>query len=381
MVMWLQEGINGDVTFKINHAVIHEFYGGGIMTGHEVTGKIDVTVDNSLVNKYCGGPKFGDMTSGKTVTTSATGTTFGVYYGAGNGGTNYVQYDRTDNTSYNNNGYNWAGNGANAGHIDSYSPGAYQNTAIGYMADYDMELINVSTGSFYDCAVNRTYFYAAQYAATNTGEVTNTLIDCTVKTNFYGAGNLGGVNGNVTSTLTDTKVRGSVFGGGFSASNPKVKIYNKDKNVPVIDLYTGSISPQWGGTYTEYTWIHTVPPGVTQPTTANPTVIIGGKNYFYTEDLLIDLGMVAGDVTLTLDGNTIVGTEGDGNTGNVFGGGEQSKVNGNTLVKIFGGTKVLGNVYGGGNMGEVGGNTKVVVNGQNSGSNTSTDPGTTTPGD
>ena len=376
-----KEGINGDVTFKINHAVIHEFYGGGIMTGHEVTGKIDVTVDNSLVNKYCGGPKFGDMTSGKTVTTSARGTTFGVYYGAGNGGTNYVQYDRTDYTAYNNNGYNWAGNGTNAGHIDSYSPGAYRDMATGYKANYDMELINVSTGSFYDCAVNRTYFYAAQYAATNTGEVTNTLIDCTVKTNFYGAGNLGGVNGNVTSTLTDTKVRGSVFGGGFSASDPKVKIYNKDKNVPVIDLYTGSISPQWGGTYTEYTWIHTVPPGVTQPTTANPIVTIGGKNYFYTEDPLIDLGMVEGDVNLTLEGNTIVGTEGDGTTGNVFGGGEQSKVNGNTLVKILGGTKVLGNVYGGGNMGEVRGNTKVVVNGQNSGSNTSTDPGTTTPGD
>ena len=74
--------------------------------------------------------------------------------------------------------------------------------------------------------------------------------------------------------------------------------------------------------------------------------------------------MVEGDVTLTLDGNTIVGTEGDGTTGNVFGGGEQSKVNGNTLVEILGHTKVLGNIYGGGNMGEVSGNTKVVVNGQ-----------------
>ena len=365
----------GNVTFKINHAVIHEFYGGGIMTGHEVTGKIDVTIDNSLVNKYCGGPKFGNMTSGKTVTTSATGTTFGVYYGAGNGGTNYVQYDRTDNTAFNNDGYNWNGTGTNAGHINNYSPGAYRNTAIGYQADYDMELINVSTGTFYDCAVNRTYFYAAQYAATNTGPVSNTLTNCIVETNFYGAGLLGGVVGDVISTLTDTKVKGSVFGGGFSASIPKVKIYNKDKNVPVIDLYTGSISPQWGGTCTEYTWIHTVPPGVTQPTTTNPIVTIEGKNYFYTEAPLIDLGMVNGDVTLTLVGNTIVGTEGDGTTGNVFGGGDQSKVNGNTLVEILGHTKVLGNIYGGGNMGLVGRNTKVIINGKHTGTGTGTNSG------
>ena len=151
--------------------------------GHEVTGNIDVTIDNSLVNKYCGGPKFGDMTSGKTVTTSATGTTFGVFYGAGNGGTNYVQYDRTDGTYYNNNGFNWNGTGSGAGHINNYSPGAYRNTATGYQANYDMELINTSTGSFYDCAVNRTYFYAAQFATTNTGTVTNTLLNFLLKTN------------------------------------------------------------------------------------------------------------------------------------------------------------------------------------------------------
>ena len=97
-----KEGIWGDVTWRINHARIKEFYGGGVMaqtTGNNykiVKGSIDVVINNSIVDKYCGGPKFGDMVSGKTVTTSATGTTFGVYFGAGNGGTNYMQYASTD---------------------------------------------------------------------------------------------------------------------------------------------------------------------------------------------------------------------------------------------------------------------------------------------
>jgi hypothetical protein len=369
-----KEGINGDVTFKINHSVIYEFYGGGVMMGHEVTGSIDVTIDNSLVNKYCGGPKFGDMTSGKTVTTSATGTTFGVYYGAGNGGTNYVQYTRTDGTYYNNNGFDWNGNGSTGGHINSYSPGAYRNAATGYQANYDMELINVSTGTFYDCAVNRTYFYAAQYAATNTGEVNNTLDSCIVLGNFYGAGNLGGVNGNVTSKLTDTEVRGSAFGGGYSASIPKVQIYKKDKQVPVIDLYTGSITPQKEGTYDEYTW--TNDPSLS---TSNPSGTINGKPCYYTEISLDSLGTVRGNVSLTIEGKSTIGSYVNGvlkpDSGNVFGGGHESLVTGNTEVKIFGKTKVFGNIYGGGNMGLVGGNTNVIINGKYTGTSTGTNSG------
>ena len=344
----------GNVTFKINHSVIHEFYGGGVMSDKKVTGNIEVTIDNSLVNKYCGGPKFGDMNPGKTVTTHATGTTFGVYYGAGNGGTNYVQYHSTDGTYYNNNGFDWNG----TGNINRYRPGAYRNAATGYQADYDLELINVSTGTFYDCAVNRTYFYAAQFATTNTGTVSNTLLNCLVKTNFYGAGNLGGVNGDVTSTLTDTEVRGSAFGGGFSASIPEVRINNSDKIYPIIDVYTGYVTPSTGGTYSSYIWSN------------DPSLSTGspaGDGIFFTEIPLVDLGTVRGDVEFTIKGNSSIGTFENGvlksGTGNIFGGGDESTVNGNTLVKVLEQTKVFGNIYGGGNMGNIGGNTKVIING------------------
>ena len=344
----------GNVTFKINHSVIREFYGGGVMSDKKVTGNIEVTIDNSLVNKYCGGPKFGDMDPGKTVTTHATGTTFGVYYGAGNGGTNYVQYYSTDGTYYNNEGFDWNG----TGHINGYTPGAYRNMATGYQADYDLELINVSTGTFYDCAVNRTYFYAAQFATTNTGTVSNTLLNCLVKTNFYGAGNLGGVNGDVTSTLTDTEVRGSAFGGGFSASIPEVRINNADKIYPIIDVYTGYVTPPKEGTCSSYIWSN------------DPSLSTGspaGDGIFFTEIPLVNLGTVTGDVEFTIEGNSSIGTFENGvlksGTGNIFGGGDESAVNGNTLVKVFGQTKVFGNIYGGGNMGNIGGNSKVIING------------------
>ena len=48
-------------------------------------------------------------------------------------------------------------------------------------------------------------------------------------------------------------------------------------------------------------------------------------------------------------------------TGNVFGGGDAAKVDGNTSVKLQGSATVRGNVYGGGNNGPVTGSSNVSV--------------------
>ena len=363
-----KEGIWGDVTWRINHALIGEFYGGGVMaqaTGDTykiVKGSIDVVINNSIVGKYCGGPKFGDMVSGKTVKTSATGTTFNQFFGAGNGGTNYVQYANTDGTgvpvtdwsSTINTNYN--------------TPGKYRNKDQGYAANYDLEVINYSTGDGNGKFVNRSYYYSAQFATTNTGNVTSTLTDCTIKTNFYGGGFLGGVTGNVTSTLNNCKVTGSVFGAGYSASAGTVTISNKDKIPPVVNTYTGMIKPQTGGTSTTYYWTHdkgSTGSPITAATETDP------KNYFYTEIPLDNLGSVSGNVTLTINGTTSVGES-------VYGGGEESVVNGDTEVTVTGGTigttgkggATYGNVFGGGkgkdddvNAGLVKGNTNITISG------------------
>ncbi len=368
-----KEGINGDVYFKINHSVINEFYGGSTLADKLVTGNINVTIDNSKVTKYCGGPKFGDMTSGKTVTTNATGTTFGVYYGGGNGGTSYVQYDSSDkifNDATVN--YNWGS--TDFGKLNNYTPNTYRSTGKNYMADYEMEIVNTSTGTDSKKAVFRTYFYAAQFSATNTGPITNNLTDCKVLTSFYGGGNLGGVIGDVTSTLTDTEVLGSAFGAGYSASVPEVTIYNKDKTAPTVNVYTGIITPtpEDSGTSTTYTWTNETSLGGQTLSTSNPAVLnVDGKNYFYTKEPLVNLGTVKGKVTLKIEGTTTVG-------GSAYGGGEESGVDGDTEVTVTGGTigtpglggATYGNVYGGGKgkeknvtAGLVKGNTTVTISG------------------
>ena len=95
----------------------------------------------------------------------------------------------------------------------------------------------------------------------------------------------------------------------------------------------------------------------------------------YTTEDLNALGTVEGNVTLTLKGNTKVGTLLNENTpseslkqgtGNVYGGGDMSGVigGGNTTVILEGGAHVLGNVYGGGNNGPVGGNSEVKIQDQ-----------------
>ena len=358
-----KEGIWGDVTWHINHALIGEFYGGGVMaqatgtTYKIVKGSIDVVINNSIVGKYCGGPKFGDMVDGKTVTTSASNTVFNQFFGAGNGGTNYVQYANTDGTGVPVTDWSSTIN-------TNYHPGQYRNAAQGYEANYDLEVINYSTGDGNGKVVNRSYYYSAQFATTNTGNVTSTLTDCTINTNFYGGGFLGGVTGNVTSTLTNCTVNGAVFGAGYSASAGTVNIYNKDKVPPVPNTYTGMIKPQSGGTFTTYEWTNNKTFGTKTLSTGSPTILNpnnDGINYIYTEVSLENLGTVSGKVTLTIDGTTTVGES-------VYGGGEESGVGGDTEVTVNSGTIGVpdkggyryGNVYGGG-KGKIDGNGNLAL--------------------
>ena len=379
-----KEGINGDVYFNINHSKIGEFYGGSTMAADDklVTGNINVNIDNSIVGKYCGGPKFGNMNTAqnKKVTTNAKNTIFTDYYGGGNGGTSYVQYFSTDNTVADATAaYSWSSTEKDkGGALDSYSPGTYytkDNKGIGYMANYEMEIVNSSAGTDAKKAIFRTYFYAAQFSATNTGPIENNLTNCKVLKNFYGGGNLGGVIGNVNSTLKDTEVFGSAYGAGFSASVPEVTIYDKDKEYPTIDVYTGIITPtpEGSGTPTVYTWTNKTSLGGKTLSTSNPAVKnVGGKNYFYTEESLENLGTVTGNVTLNIEGTTVVHGQvfnDDGtivaenlDRGGVFGGGNSSDVTGNTTVTMTGGT-VEGSVFGGANLAKVTGDTNVEVSG------------------
>lgn len=338
-----KEQIVGDVFWKIDHAYIGEFYGGGINANKRVKGNISTTINRSKVTKFCGGPQFGDMESGKTVTTSATGTTFGVFYGAGNGGTCYSQYDQSDVTSSSPNNYNWETNNNSSGKLANYTALKYINKATGYHAKYELEMINSSAGTMNN-AVCRTYMYSAQFATTNTGHVTSTLTDCTIEGNFFGGGLLGGVNGNVTSTLMgNTVVQGNAYGAGYGVADLTVDVLPKGYTPPKRDENTAVITAPQYPDATTYYWTHDTTFGSTTLSTSSPAILNpngDGKNYLYTEIPLDNLGTVTGDVFLTIDGTTTV-------TGNVYGGGESSTVGGNITVNIKNGT-VSTDVYGGG---------------------------------
>ncbi len=383
------EKVDGNVTFKIDHSIIGEFYGGGINGTNPVTGSIDVTIDHSLVEKYCGGPKIGAMTDGATVTTHATGTIFGRYYGGGNGGTSYYRQQKQDGNVAlpNPTAAGWANYGYGTFNPLNTVNGvatAYEGTGQnkGYHALFEFECFVESNGLGESPTV-RSYLHWAQFGTTTTGDVTNILVDCTVKKDFYGGGNLANVNGNVTSTLTDCTILGNAFGGGFSGKIEPFRIHDKNNaHFPYLDgagLMQDGLNRLNSLEYIdrEYTWCYKnsagqmFPQGVVIPSNANTGAnatfeypVGSNKWYVLTTVPLEGLGAVSNDASLTLEGSTTVGTPGVSGTGNVFGGGNESAVSENTFVHIKDQTKVFGNIYGGGNMGEVGGNTKVIVNGQ-----------------
>ena len=414
----------GNVTFIINHSLIDEFYGGGINASRPVTGNINVTIDNSKVKKYCGGPKLGDMSNTKTITTNATGTTFDEYYGGGNGGTNLLRDRKSDsgagvaapaNDESGHNLWNKAatGNGQEGnygGFFTAFTPFEY-DAAKGYQAEYEFEMLPRTSGD--SRVITRSYYHWASFSKTTVAPVTNTIIDCTFNRNFYGGGNLGAVdsptnseNPAISSTLSGhTIVHGSVFGAGFSASIPSFRVHDKSTVVypyqdksgfihdgsldhkkydsDITDPTTGKITHKKGD-YIYYKWIHDVPNewGKSPDPSKNKDLFFeypvnSGNWYVYTTTNLTGLGAVNGDVSLTITDDTIVegkvfnedGTVNPNEMGGVFGGGDESAVkkktgvadSGNTTVNLQGKTEVYGNVYGGGNRGVVEGNTTVNI--------------------
>ena len=401
--------IKGDVSFEIDHSFIKEFYGGGINAANPVGGHISVSIDHSLVGKYCGGPKVGSMeyieggvTKYKSVTTSATGTIFGQYYGGGNGGTSYYReqgYDGNDVKLPNaNSAPDWVSdstkwtddvkNSLGRANFDIWNPfntrgiTAQYDATKGYHALFEFECFVESNG-ISDKPTLRTYIHWAQFGTTATGNITNTLTDCTVKGNFYGGGNFGNVHGTITSTLKgNTVIEGSAYGAGYSGAIDALRIHNKRATVFPKMTKAGAIDngalfylKNSDNTDRYYTWCNknssgeVVINGVAIPTsevdgstvtTDTPTFEYPvGSNHWYvlTEVPLEGLGEVTGKSTIILQGNTIV-------QGSVFGGGNESAVNNDTEVQVLDHTKVYGNIYGGGNQGVVGGDTKVIVNGK-----------------
>ncbi len=326
----------GNVTWQIQNADIKEFYGGGFNadSNHRVEGNITTTITGGKIDLFCGGPKFGDMNEGKTVTTTATGCEFGTFFGAGFGGSSYSRRAPSNMSSIVNIDWNkWV--------KDEYKQAASGESFPGISTQFSYQFIPYSDNVK---NVARLFVEHVLFSLATTRSVTSTLTGCTVTGNFYGGGSLGMVAGPATSTLTDCTVKGNVFGAGYSASLPTVEVDSVGfRTEPLYYEQYGTYRTGVKGQTTTYTWEH-----------GNSISIDKTNHILYTTEVLEGLGSVTGDATLTLN-NTTVGSDADEtlDQGNVFGGGEESSVNGNTTVTINGGN-IYGSVFGGGDIGSVG---------------------------
>ena len=367
---------NGDITWQISYADIREFYGGGINAKSPVQGNITTIIMGSHVKTFCGGPKFGDMWTGRTVKTTATDCEFGTYFGAGYGGNSYSRqtpfnYNNKMNIDWNKwvkgeikaeNDNNFNGYKRDYKKVTSGNRGVFE----GVSTQFSYQFLPMS-GNKDNCA--RLFIDYVMFSLATTHGITSNLTGCTVTGNFYGGGSLGKVDGNVTSTLDGCTVNGNVFGAGFSANLPTVEVDSIGfRTEPYYYDALGTYRTGVKGKTTTYTWEQ-------NSAMTNPVGIDSDKPILYTKENLAksNLGSVAGNVTLTIKGNSVIGTAGDTTKGNVFGGGQESYVTpsivnnipvantGNTTVNIQGNTEVLGNVFGGGDEGLVEGSTEVNI--------------------
>lgn len=389
-----QEQIGGNVHWQIYNADIDNFYGGGVNHAKPILGTVTVDIMYSHVGTYCGGPKFGNMSADKAVKTSATGCTFGTYFGAGYGGTSYSRVKYRDEANENNKmDFNsWqnlyaTSNGDRGKYYDGTTTKAYSThpdygqKGLGVAVDFDYEFFVWTSGK----TGGRFFVKFASFSLAQCDNVESKLKKCIIENNYYGGGSLGKVAGTVTSELEDCTVKGNVFGAGYSASLPTLQVRDAGfETIPSFNKYSGMFQPgvpakptanDLTGT-TEFKWKQV------NAFAGNSKKDIEEENvsskYVHTDANLStsNLGSVAGSVNLTIKGKSVIGTlEGEEGSqtlkegsGNVFGGGQSSYVVANPNIKdqkvtvnLEGETEVLGNVYGGGDEGEVQCSTEVNI--------------------
>ena len=380
-----QEAINGDVRWQIYNADIDNFFGGGSngATGKNIKGDVRVDIYNSYVTNFCGGPKFGNMESGKKVTTNAEGCVFGKFFGAGYGGTAYSRkkyYDKDGTPAWGttlqgyyttDRGKYFDGTKASGNALGDNAKYGYKG--IGVATDFDYEYFVWSSGK----TGGRFFVKFASFSLAQCNNVESTLTNCTINEDFYGGGSLGKVTGTAKSVLDGCTVMGNVFGGGYSAKIPNIEVRNAGfTTVPNYNKKSGMFEPAVFSGTTTFEWKH-VDKLPNNNSSGITTATVDGKtiNYVLTDADLTTLGQVQ-NVDLTIkgstfvqgmiykygdDGTTVVSSE---QSGGVFGGGDESAVNGNTKVDIQGTAESgINNVYGGGNTADVDGDATVSVTG------------------
>ena len=334
-----QSSINGNVTIQADHILCDNFYGGGAndAISGQISGNIDITVNNSYIKTFCGGPKFGSMNSNTRVRVTDTATVFDHYYGGGYGGTalllalmqeNSPVFDGNTDVTF---GLPWT-------HYTGERLVCNNNAiTVGYRLQFFIYAGGAHKG------VMGFSNYRASLSLATTDSVSSTLVDCTVNYDYYGGGCRGMVTRGTHSYLEGCIIGGSAFGGGYTSAATTCDVYPATQPTYSVfksqyGLFTkfGTVTPE------TYSWQHRNTCGVDQT-----------NKILYTTQDMTQMGRVTANTFITVK-DTEVG-------GHLFGGGNSSTVGRNTTVNVFGSSYIHNNVYGGGNQADVGGNTKVTI--------------------
>lgn len=217
-------------------------------------------------------------------------------------------------------------------------------------------VLNVEGGIF-------TYVYGgskgvAATSANITGNVTLNLYGGTIGNVFGGSNINGNIGGIITVNVIDNESScplyiTNIYGGSnetdYEPNEISTGVTPVSPIVNVVHAKYGIIGNVYGGSKGKE---NAATPTVVY---SNPLVNIG---YNSDMDVNIPASYLSEHTSLLTSPRAIV-------AGDVYGGGDAAKVEGNTAIFLRNRAKVFGNVYGGGNMGEVTGNTKVIVNGDN----------------
>ena len=321
-----------NVTLTSAGATIPNVYGGGNSAS---VGTSNVTKTGTTVTNL-----FGGSNSTGTVTTSNInhngGTTTNIFGGNNAGGntiaSNITMHSGNVTTIYG------GGNQANGDNSHVTVDGGTTTTIFGggNRAGLDVSNVTVSAG-----VVNEIYGGSNNSGKVNTTNVTFGGATGTVS-NIFGGGNnaeVGSTNVTINGGTTN-----NVYGGGNLAQA------TGNANV---DVNGGTITTLYGG--------------------GNQGAVLGNANTFVTDANILgnayasgngSSAVVHGNATITIDGDTVVGTATSTapDAGCVFGGGNRAATgiqainNSTTTVNIVGGT-IYGNVYGGAKFAVIYGNT------------------------
>ncbi len=238
------------------------------------------------------------------------------------------------------------------------------DSTTGYVLIGSYKYITWSSASPSAVNFRRYDYYAYLSLATVQNVVINITDGSTINGNVYGGGSIAKVLGDTEVNITDSTVTGTVYGGGDGATTPDaITVYQP----------SSSNSKSWTYSVTGYNTTTIIPTEVTlvKGYNALTDLTVLGSFTWSGESYLLDSAYNGIDTTTykiysenttglgSVNGNTSVTIKGNSTVGTVYGGGNQGAVTGNITVTVTGGE--ITTLYGGCNAADVGGNITVSV--------------------